>query len=160
MDGNLSELYSFARLNQNFPIPGGFVHENITEGFYRKHDLSNCSLYKLEIDDKAFDKITEALKLICEKSLEYKYSYLGAFLCFLHIKYRRERRYFCSQFVASLITESGAALLPKTPCLMHPEDFIKINGVSLMFKGTILGLVKKLAESEEFLPAATFRFKT
>lgn len=35
----------------------------------------------------------------------------------LHIPFRRRRRYFCSQFVAELLSASGAMALP------HPAGF-------------------------------------
>ncbi len=45
----------------------------------------------------------------------------------------------CSQFVAKLLDETDAVTLPKYPLLMRPKDFLTVNGMTLVYIGTIAG---------------------
>lgn len=72
---------------------------------------------RLEISEDAFRGIRRRLRLVDAFSPAYRYSRLGVLCALLHIPFRRRRRYFCSQFVAELLSASGAMALP------HPAGF-------------------------------------
>ena len=70
----------------------------------------------------------------------YRYDYAGLISCRLGIRRQKAYAYFCSQFVASVLTESGAVALPKPPSLMHPCDFLDLPGARCLYQGPVSGL--------------------
>ena len=54
---------------------------------------------------------------------DYHYNYVGVALCLLHLPFRWRNRYFCSQFVAELLSASGAVSMRKAPSLYLPNHF-------------------------------------
>ena len=54
---------------------------------------------------------------------DYRYSYIGVALCLLRLPFHWKNRYFCSQFVAELLSASGAVPLRKAPSLYLPNHF-------------------------------------
>ena len=51
----------------------------------------------------------------------YQFNVIGLALCGMHIRWKRRRHYFCSQFVSEVLEKSGAMELPKHSTLMHPK---------------------------------------
>jgi inositol transport system substrate-binding protein len=52
--------------------------------------------------------------------------------------------YFCSQFVARLLRDSGIADLPKSPSLMHPADFLGMEDFETVWDGGMADWVSLL----------------
>ncbi len=53
-------------------------------------------------------------------------------------------KYFCSQFVASSLEESGVLELEKSPSLYKPGDFPMHKDLHLIYSGTLKGLAEEL----------------
>ena len=70
---------------------------------------------------------------------------LGAFTAYAGKTLERPHHYFCSEFVAECLAESGAAVLPNPPGLSHPIDFTTIEGEKLLFEGEIGQLARQVA---------------
>ena len=49
----------------------------------------------------------------------------GYEFCFVHIPFKRKKHYFCSQFVAEILAESGALKLKRRPSLYLPNHFYR-----------------------------------
>lgn len=139
-DGELNSLSSFARRDPRFALPAGLVRENICDGFYALHGGIPCMLLSLTVSDEAHRRIAERVESMLSVREEYGYSLLGLLTCFSGLPWERQRRYFCSQFVASVLTESGAVTLPKPPSLMHPCDFLDLPGARCLYQGPVSGL--------------------
>lgn len=54
---------------------------------------------------------------------EYHYTRLGVLFCILRLPFRWKGHYFCSQFVAELLRDSGAVPLRRAPCRYLPDQF-------------------------------------
>ena len=65
----------------------------------------------------------EIHKIQMEKE-KYSFSKLGLFLCYLGIPSRLKNQYFCSQFVADVLSRSGIVQLKKSGSLYVPNNFI------------------------------------
>ncbi|MGN1084338.1 MAG: hypothetical protein ACI4QX_05010 [Lachnospiraceae bacterium] len=137
MLSDCTELYSFARRYTNLPLPAGFVKESIDSGLMAKSKTAPCALYRLTVPVSSYHALRRRFKKMLRKRKHFHYSIIGTFLCFFGIAYKRENRYFCSQFVAEVLKEAGAVRLTKSPELFHPVDFTTLPEMKLCYKGTL-----------------------
>lgn len=140
-DASLNNFYSFVRKNPRLPLPAGFTKESAYQGYIGRHPLMKCAFCELRVSDSAYTQILERLAVMNESSDFYQYSLLGVLLCAFGWELKRRRHYFCSQFVGDLLERSGAASLPKPSGLMHPDDYLGLPELTLLYRGTVLGLV-------------------
>lgn len=128
----------------------GIFYSLVTKGFRLEEPYKHptfkgkeipCRLYRLKVSSGIYEKISRTLEYHVEQSKEYKYSYIGLLLCFLHISFKRENRYFCSQFVSEVLDCAKAAKLEKDSALYLPDDFMQVNELILYYNGTLRNLI-------------------
>ena len=56
LDSQLRKMYSFGRLNPYNPFWGGFVHEGINIGTFKRFSRTKARVYSLEINDEQYEK--------------------------------------------------------------------------------------------------------
>lgn len=137
MESDCTEFYSFARRYTRLPLPAGFVKESLDTGLMAKSKSAPCALYRMTVPEHTYRHMRRRFKkmLSCKKA--FRYSIIGTFFCFFGKAYRRENKYFCSQFVAETLSNAGALKLTKQPELYHPVDFESIPGMKLCYRGTL-----------------------
>lgn len=140
-DHELQPLYSSARKNGVTMFPAGPCREYFHKGFYQKHDAIPCALYAVDVPDEVYQKAKEEVWTIVSHGDEYHFNILGLILCRLNIPCKRDRKYFCSQFVAEILTKSNALDLPKAPSIMRPSDYTKLSQLQCLYRGTLKELV-------------------
>lgn len=139
-DRELTVLYSFARKYPAVPLPAGLMEEHIDRGFYRKQGDIPCALLQIDVPDKIYSRAKTLVYNMFQRREDYTYSILGLLLCHLRISLDLPNRYFCSQFVGTVLSESGALTLPKPASLMHPFDFCSMDGLEILYLGSLDGL--------------------
>lgn len=139
-DRELTVLYSFARKYPAFPLPAGLMEEHIDRGFYRKQGDIPCALLRMDVPDKIHSRAKTLVYNMFQHREDYGYSILGLLFCRLRIPFDIPNRYFCSQFVSTVLTDSGALTLPKPASLMHPFDFCSLDGLQLLYLGGLADL--------------------
>lgn len=144
-DPSLSKMYSFARTQPLFPLPAGFIDENIAVGFYKNHPDIPCLLLRLPVNQRSLQLARQQIFAMLTMRNKYRYNLLGLFLCKLNIENKRPWHFFCSQFVSEILENSQAITLPKRPSLMHPADFLQLPELELIFEGTCGQLQQNLA---------------
>lgn len=137
LDRALNEMYSFARRGLHNPFRSGFEKENIHRGVFALFGECRCGLYRLEVSDEVYGRIRDTLTEMYEKRFSYRYNFLGLFSCAVGIPRNTERRFTCSQFVAWILSTSGAAVLPKNMGLMKPDDLLSIPSMEKIYEGKI-----------------------
>lgn len=142
-DESLQPLYSFSRKYVRFPLPAGLRIEPLTDGFYKKYDYIPCALYELKVGDDVYAAAKQKVEQMMIQAPLYRFSVIGLVLCRLGIPFNRQRHYFCSQFVSTVLHHSKALPLPKEPSLMRPNDYTKIPGLTCLFEGQLCELVKR-----------------
>ncbi len=153
-DGTLQNWYSFSRKQWYAPLPAGFTKESTTAGGYlARHPWMKCALLSLSVSDETYAEINRRLDAMYEAADEYQYNILGVLLCAFGLEWRRRRHYFCSQFVGELLTTSGAVSLPKPAGLMHPDDYRTLSQLTLLYRGTVLGLATRCTPQICLTPA-------
>ena len=135
-DGPAGPFYSFARKHERFALPAGLVKERVTD----RRRADPCCLYELRVSEETYALLRRRLSGMYARREEYRYNLLGALSCGLNLPLVRRRHYFCSQFVAGLLEDSGAARLPKPPALLRPADFQAVRGLRPVHRGLLAGL--------------------
>ncbi len=123
LDTNLNELYSFGRINPYNPIFAGFVREDIINGTYSRFPETRCALYSLNLDEDQYIRLkNELYKFKINGGDKYGYNLLGLFGLILNRPIERKYNYFCSQFVATILNNSGICLFNKSSALVSPPE--------------------------------------
>ncbi|MDF1508650.1 hypothetical protein PZE06_10655 [Robertmurraya sp. DFI.2.37] len=140
LDPNLTEVYSFGRKRPNNPFIGGFVKENITTGPLREAD---CVIYSCTVSERQYQQIQTFLKEIEIQEHLYRYNFIGLFAFMLKKELHRKNAYFCSEFVATALSNSGIVQLRKPPSFVAPHDFEDIRDFQLEFRGKLASFYRK-----------------
>ncbi|WP_077622941.1 hypothetical protein [Sediminibacillus massiliensis] len=136
-DPELKEMYSFGRKNPNNPFNGGFVREDIFAGTYSKYQDTTCVIYKLEVTERDIKKLKRVLDVFIKNGDKFLYNLLGILGVTLNEPVEFSNSYFCSQFVAEVLSRSGIKLWDKLPALVTPEDFRKNDRLQLIYEGKL-----------------------
>ena len=131
------EFYSFARKRLHNPLCAGFLVENIHTFVFSKYPDSNCAVYAIDVSDEAYERMETMIQSFIDNSERYKYNFLGLIPSKIGIEYDRKHHFTCSQFVATVLHNSGAVELPKPPSLMMPCDFLKLQNISPVYQGKL-----------------------
>ena len=121
------ELYSFSRKRARLPLPSPIMREDIAGGYMSRHPRTKCALYRIRTDERHYLAVRRRVENMYAEQGRYHYSILGAALCKLDIAHERAEHYFCSQFVAGLLRDSGAL-----------ELFARLPELEKIYSGPIL----------------------
>ena len=138
LEGPTGPFYSFARKDPRMMLPAGLIQERMGKGFFALHPQSPCRLYELQVSEHTYRAICRRVEAMYEEKELYHYNLLGTVAAFFQVgSWKRSHHYFCSQFVAELLVDSGAAELPRPPALSRPEDFRTMAKVQQVFQGRV-----------------------
>ena len=134
LDEDLTEMYSFGRLNPYNPFSGGFVHEHIDMGTFKRFKKTKTKIYSLEIPEKKYYELDKLIKNMYKEKDSYKFNILGLIGVLINYKLKREKYFYCAEFVKYVLEESEVVELPE---LVKPEDFEKISNLSEIYRGLL-----------------------
>ena len=134
LDIGLKQMYSFGRLNPYNPFIGGFVHEYIDKGTFKRFINTKARIIELDIEEAQYYKLQELIKQIELNRAMYKFNTLGLFAVAFNLKIRARNSFYCAEFVKYLIENSNINL--KLPELVRPESFKNIYGKEI-YKGLL-----------------------
>ena len=115
LDAMNEKMYSF-----NYK---GFCMETVSK--YKRHGVEKSISFQLQVTDAAFERLQNKIEQFVENREDFCYSSIGVVFCFVHIPFKRKKHYFCSQFVAEILAESGALKLKRRPSLYLPNHFYR-----------------------------------
>ena len=144
-DDDLSCLYSSTRKNGYTMFPAGPSREYLNRGVFCLRENVPCALYALEVEDETYARARRRAEHMMVHGGLYRFNVLGLMLCALHIRWKRRRHYFCSQFVSEVLEKSGAMELPKDSTLMHPNDYPLLPQLKCLYKGRLADLPQRKA---------------
>lgn len=127
LEEDMNTFYSF--------IKKGFIEEKITKYIKPGRKPFFCQLYALKVSNKVYNAIKKIIESFKKRKEELKYSKKGLAFCFFKIPYKNKNKYFCSQFVATVLEKSKAIKLRKNSSLYLPKDFAKIPSAECLFTG-------------------------
>lgn len=135
LDEELKEMYSFARLHPNNPFFGGFMHEYIDKGTFKKFHKTKTIIYSLEITEEQYKTIENTIREFQENKENYKFNVIGLFAAGFHKKIIKDKSFYCAEFIKYLM--ENAKIDTKLPDAVRPEDFKNIDGLQEVYKGLL-----------------------
>lgn len=137
LEGPTGVFYSFARKYPQYPLPGGLVLEQSERGFYSIHPDVPCCLRTLTVSEDTYRFLRRRLGSMYRERDCYHYNLLGAITSRFGFPLARQRHKFCSEFVAEMLRESGAARLDKAPALTKPMDIYALRELTTLYRGCV-----------------------
>ncbi len=136
LDDELEQLYSFGRIYPNIAFIGGFVHEGIQFGTFKKFYKTETKIYEKEVSDEQYEKIKETIAKFEENKSKYGFNVKGLVLAGFNKGYNPENKFYCSQFVTHVMKVSNIDIT-KIPKAVQPQDLEKLDGLKLIYKGKL-----------------------
>jgi len=137
LDDSLHRMFSFGRIKMWNAFHGGFVVEDKDKGFYQKFTDTYIQLYRFEVSNDVYER-TEKYLLQCERDKEtFKYNFLGAILSGFDIPLARDKRYFCSEFVAATFNDCEIREIKSNIHTYHPYNFLDLEDKELIYEGML-----------------------
>jgi hypothetical protein len=137
LDSRINEFYSFGRKIRWFPLIGGFVVEHIDSGMFKAYGETTCAIYKLEISEEKFERLEKEITPFIKNKRLYGYNLIGLLGVMFNMPMNRKNKYFCTQFVASMLQKSGIHDFMKESSLVSPQDFYNILELEPVFEGRL-----------------------
>lgn len=129
----LDEMYSFGRLNPYNPFFGGFVKESIHHGTFKRFQKTKTRVYSLEVDEEKFSNMQEVIEYVSTNRKKYRFNVIGLFAVSLHLRVKREKCFYCAEFVKYVLDQSQLKL--GLPELIKPNDFQNLFGSKEIYTG-------------------------
>lgn len=135
LDPRLEDMYSFGRLNPYNPFIGGFIHEKVNQGTYKRFKNTKAAIYSLDVTYFQYRKLKRIIKKMNKNKHQYHFNLLGLIAIIFGIRLNRKNFYYCAEFVRYLIEEAG--IDKNLPKLIKPMDFKNINDLELIYYGIL-----------------------
>lgn len=135
LDKELKEMYSFGRLNPYNAFIGGFVHEYIDKGTFKRFKNTRASIYSLEITDEQYQNIENIIRKFEKEKEDYIFNIIGMFAVWFKKKIKRKNSFYCAEFVKYVIETSG--IETNLPELVRPESFKNIPNLQKIYSGLL-----------------------
>lgn len=132
-DSSLYEMYSFGRVNVHNPLSGGFLRENAETGLF---EYAQCAIYKIPVSYQQYIQMKQLTQYMHGNRNQYKYNFLGLFGVVMQKELRRERAFFCSQFVATIL-KIGGLPINHNPALMTPHCLAQLPFLEPVYYGRL-----------------------
>lgn len=146
LDENLNDTYSFGRKKMSNPLIGGFVKEDFWDPFFFS---SECAIYSLEVSADEYEQIIATLTYFEKNKALFKYNFLGLVALSLEYNLEREYAYFCSEFIATILTQSNVAAFNKENQFIKPQDLLALLKVKKVYEGQMLNYLTAKNITEE-----------
>lgn len=146
LDTELDRMFSFGRRYRYFPWIGGFVQESPHFGTLGRFPQTEAIVLTLDVDEAAYDEISEKLYDMLEHKNLYWYDTLGLLLAIFGKSYKRDRRYYCSEFVRELLVEHGIEDGANFKDIVRPMDFLQLPNTREIYRGKLCEFPEKAAQ--------------
>lgn len=135
LDKKLKKMYSFGRLNPYNPFIGGFVHESINHGTFKRFKNTTTCIYSINIEEEQYEKIRRVIKEFKRQRRKYKFNIIGLFAVAIHLKIKRRNSFYCAEFVKEIL--QIADIPEELPNIIKPEDFCLLKNINIEYKGML-----------------------
>ncbi len=138
LNKDLSDMCSFGRLNAYNPFIGGFVHESVYYGTFKRFNKTQVLILEIKISEYEYDNIIKYISSIEEEKSLYKYDVLGLLLAGFHVNYERDRALYCSKFVMNALNKGDIEVFLEMGNIAQPMDFMGISGAKIIYQGQLV----------------------
>ena len=112
---------------------GGFVHESINSGTFKRFYKTRAKIYALEVTKAQYDAMEFTIRQIEREKENYQFNVLGLFAAGIHKKIGKEHSFYCAEFVKYVLEKAGVHT--SLPEVIKPEDFKKIDQLEEIYEG-------------------------
>ena len=133
LDSDLKEMYSFGRLNPYNPFWGGFVHEGIEFGTFKRFKKTVCRIYTLDVTEEQYSNVKRLIEYIKNSKQLYKFNVIGLFAIGFNKRISFENSFYCAEFVKYVLDKSS--IKNNLPEMIKPEDFKYIKNADVVYEG-------------------------
>lgn len=137
LDAELDRMFSFGRRYRYFPWWGGFVRESPNFGTLGRFPQTEAIVLTLDVDEAAYDEISDQLENMLAHKHDYCYDTLGLLLAIFGKVYKRDKRYYCSAFVRELLVEHGVEDGASFNEIVRPTDFLELPNTREIYRGKL-----------------------
>lgn len=137
LDADLEEMYSFGRLHPYNPFWGSFVHECINKGTFKRFKNTRAEVHSMFVIDEQYEKAQKVIAYFNNNKQKYRFNFIGLACVSIHKKIKRKNTFYCAEFVRHILKVSGVTEVNELPEIIRPEDFKKLNGIMLEYKGLL-----------------------
>ncbi len=137
LESDLHCMYSFGRRYKYFPWWGGFVRESTEYGSMKRFADASAVVMAIPVSSNTYDKVENELNVMLENKNEYYYDSIGLLLAGLKIIYKRERHYYCSDFVRELLVRFGIEDSDLFEPIVQPMHFLDIPDGNVIYRGRL-----------------------
>ncbi|MEG0260065.1 MAG: hypothetical protein RR595_11050 [Lysinibacillus sp.] len=141
-DAELTEMFSFGRRQLHNPLSGGFLQENAESGLF---ELADCAIYRCSVSHHQYIQMKQIIRYMYWNRERYRYNFLGLFGVMMQKELRRERAFFCSQFVATMLKVGGLPI-NQNPALMTPHCIAQLPYLDCVFEGKLADYLQTAKE--------------
>lgn len=135
LDKELNRMYSFGRIYPYNPFYGGFVHEYIDKGTFKRFHKTKTQIIELEINDKQYKNIEELINKFDNRKKELKFNVKGLFAVGFNKKITKEDSFYCAEFLKYILNKSEIKI--ELPELVRPENFKNLKDGKIIYSGIL-----------------------
>ena len=133
----LETMYSFGRLNPHNPFVGGFVEEGKDVGTFKRFNRTTAMVLEVKVSEEKYNAIKYFIEYFKTKKCEFKYNYLGILFACFKFNWEPGKRYYCSQFVRTILACFNIENAVELPQIIKPIDFLKLNNFKIVYMGLL-----------------------
>ena len=137
-DSKLGNMMSFARKEMNNPFNSGLIKEDIRTGMFAlKPDVSRIAVMELKISEQQYNDLSSLMDYYWENRDNYHFNFVG--LTSMLIRARGievPNSFFCSEWVATILRDSGINIFDKKPKDVRPFDFYGALKDYIIYEGS------------------------
>ena len=135
LDKTLNPMYSFGRLNPYNAFRGGFVHEYIDKGTFKRFKNTKAIVMVIDVSDEQYEKIKSNILDFENNNKAFKFNTLGLFEVYFNIKRDKQNYLYCAEFVKYILENSDLNF--DLPEIIRPEHFKDIQNSKIIYTGLL-----------------------
>ena len=82
-------------------------------------------------------KVEGIINDMCSESKQYGYDLFGLVCASMKIRYCRKNKFYCSDFVRTVLLRAGVVGTDKMPPIVEPSDFPSLPGIEFVYRGKL-----------------------
>lgn len=133
---DLKPMYSFGAKDKtnkdNSKKPFGFITQSPESQLFH-HFTAKYAVYVMYVDKKIIDEMKKKIHWFIDNDKDLSYSFAGLITCGLGKKMNVKNKYFCSQFVMTILQTACPGL--KDPSVWKPQDLAGLQNITLVNEG-------------------------
>jgi hypothetical protein len=135
-DESLLAMYSFGRLRARNPFVGGFVHESLNHGTFRRFKKTNALILRIPVSHEIYEEMKRDVAAMYRHKSEHHYNKKGLFYACFGVKKNYRNNFYCSEFVEYIFRKYGLSPFDEAT-IIKPMDLCELAGAEVVYRGRL-----------------------